>query len=355
MFRPELSIVVAVDGLSTKIDDFFSSLFSQTMFPASWEIIVVHSGVASGEADIASRWHTENPQVVRIVHEGAISVADARNAGLRAAKGKWVTFPNPQDLFDRDYFRHMLTAARQSSTATCVLSHLRTYRDDTGDVEDSHLLRHAFPGDSDTPITRSDPGDYIIGSLGQAWIRRRAIPKNQIRRDLQGFSSLRDAEFVYRVLAASRRPITTVAPRAIYLCRLSTSGSGAADLPGAREGALLEQRMERHLTFLNWVEAQKGSAPPFIQRWTLYLVVDLLQRHMLPRGGAQDIFIDRSDSLHAALQGVFGHIDVSVIDTFSFPGFFDEHRVGLLWAYKGIRKTPTRVYLRQLDEGDGLA
>jgi glycosyltransferase involved in cell wall biosynthesis len=73
------------------------------------EVIVVDDGSSDGTpARLAAM---EEPRLRVLTHERSQGVAQARNAGIRAAKGEWVAFLDDDDLWSPDKLRLQIEAA----------------------------------------------------------------------------------------------------------------------------------------------------------------------------------------------------------------------------------------------------
>ena len=97
------SLVVPCHNVERYLDDFFHSLFSQSVDPACLEIIMVDDGSTDRTARRIADWQSRFPERIRYVSQHNQRQAAARNTGLAYATGDWVSFPDPDDFFSTNY------------------------------------------------------------------------------------------------------------------------------------------------------------------------------------------------------------------------------------------------------------
>ena len=97
--KPEISLIIpaynAQDYIARSIDSALASDF------ANLEIVIVNDGSTDGTQKIID-WYKKNyPNIVSIEKENG-GVADTRNVGIKAAKGKYIAFMDNDDLIRPD-------------------------------------------------------------------------------------------------------------------------------------------------------------------------------------------------------------------------------------------------------------
>ncbi len=71
--------------------------------PFAWELIVVDNGSTDGTATVLRNFDSENRFGLKIIHEARPGLANARNAGWRAARGEFVAFTDDDCYPARDW------------------------------------------------------------------------------------------------------------------------------------------------------------------------------------------------------------------------------------------------------------
>lgn len=144
-----VSVVIPVFNGADTLGLTLTSLAGQTLSRDRYEIIVVDDGSTDGSADIA-RAHG----VKTIVQRNAGAPA-ARNAGVRAATGKWVAFTDCDCVPSRGWLAALLSAAEAAPQSLGAAGKTTGYRSETaaarfvdlmGGLDAQRYLQHpAFP------------------------------------------------------------------------------------------------------------------------------------------------------------------------------------------------------------------
>ena len=92
---PVASIIVPAFNAAQTLPETMASLLSQSF--RDYEIIIVNDGSADDTLDVANAFATD-PRV-RIVSQSNRGLAGARNAGIAAARGKYIGFCDADDLW----------------------------------------------------------------------------------------------------------------------------------------------------------------------------------------------------------------------------------------------------------------
>ena len=72
--------------------------------PTRIQVIAVDDGSTDGSPAILEAWARRRPTLVTVLHQPNGGQGSARNLGLAEATGDWVTFTDPDDMLDPDYF-----------------------------------------------------------------------------------------------------------------------------------------------------------------------------------------------------------------------------------------------------------
>lgn len=105
---PLLSIITPMYNAGSMFDEFMQSLLAQSL--TSLEIIIVDDGSndGSGErADVYAQQHSN----ITVIHQENGGVSRARNTGLAIARGKYVTFPDADDLVKCNMYQTLVEMA----------------------------------------------------------------------------------------------------------------------------------------------------------------------------------------------------------------------------------------------------
>ena len=107
---PTLSVIIPAHNAEPFIAETLLSLRCQDLSPEELEIVVVNDGSADATAEIAGDACRSVKHFQLIANEQPSGVSAARNTGLRAAAGDYVTFLDADDWFANGHLRVLLDA-----------------------------------------------------------------------------------------------------------------------------------------------------------------------------------------------------------------------------------------------------
>lgn len=138
-----LSVIIPVYNAGDYIIKCLNTVISQNI--DRMEIIVVNDGSTDATLDILRQYVAgySNIKIISIVKKG---VAHARNVGLRAAKGRYVTFVDADDYIEADMYQTMLSVLEQYN-ADIVECSCRKVKPNGGIIDEKHLQPGILEGD----------------------------------------------------------------------------------------------------------------------------------------------------------------------------------------------------------------
>jgi glycosyltransferase involved in cell wall biosynthesis len=115
---PMLSVVVAVYDTAAYLRECLDSLFAQTF--CDLEIIIVDDGSTDESPAIVAEYAAAYPDRTTVITRANGGLSDARNAGIAAARGKYVGFVDGDDHVSVEMFDRMCRCARASDADVVV-------------------------------------------------------------------------------------------------------------------------------------------------------------------------------------------------------------------------------------------
>lgn len=103
---PVLSIVLPVHNVEAYLPDMLVSV--ERNADPDFEVIVVDDGSDDATPQVIEQFADRLPLLQVVRHEQAAGLADARNAGLDRARGRYVTFLDGDDWLAPDYLRRLV-------------------------------------------------------------------------------------------------------------------------------------------------------------------------------------------------------------------------------------------------------
>ena len=104
-----LSIVVNMYNTASFFPRCMETLLDQDISPESYEIILVDDGSTDNSLALAQEYVTKSTSdatmpTIRVEHHANKGLAGARNTGLKAAKGKYLCFVDPDDYIKKQKY-----------------------------------------------------------------------------------------------------------------------------------------------------------------------------------------------------------------------------------------------------------
>ncbi|MDE0588569.1 CDP-glycerol glycerophosphotransferase family protein [Halocynthiibacter sp. C4] len=354
--RQLLSMVVPCYNVSLYLDDFFESLFAQRGGLKNLEVICVNDGATDDTLEKLEYWASKRPDVIRIISQENGGLSAARNAGLAAAKGAWVSFPDPDDYLDETYILNIRKALGtfHRTPLLAVCAKLIYYLEDTDEVSDRHPLTWRFK----KPITHRNTSDmkkHIHLAANTVWLRRKDIEKHGITFDGHGWASFEDAHFINRLFMLENDKRVSFVANARYYYRKRQNGTSLVDTAKEKKSFWLSQMEDGYLDLIKKSRELHGNVPLFIQRTVLYEMMWRIHAELsAPKKLREVLSSSEYQRSKEIFKNIFDGIDVETISNFNLARCYEEHKVGLLSLFKRKSREKFRIYLKALNSRAGI-
>lgn len=180
----KFSVIVCTYNYAHLLPDTLRSIAAQSL--SDFELLVVDDGSTDNTEEVVARFRPQfrDCRYLKKTHAGA---ADARNVGIRAAKGSHIAFLDADDLWAPQYlqtFREAFTANPRASfalseglmfwsemgliTGTALIGKIPPLRGPVGSARDLFLLLHALSpsGMVFSKELYNQVGPFDLGSFG---------------------------------------------------------------------------------------------------------------------------------------------------------------------------------------------
>lgn len=114
-----ISIIVPVYNVKDYIERCVASLLNQTK--SEFEIILVDDGSTDGSGAICDKLQKTDSRI-QVIHQQNRGLSGARNQGLKAAMGEWITYIDSDDWVDARYLEVLYQNAVQHQAEISVCS-----------------------------------------------------------------------------------------------------------------------------------------------------------------------------------------------------------------------------------------
>jgi len=173
MNKPLVSIVMPCYQNGQTLARTVRSIQSQSF--ADWELIAVDDGSKDDTLAVLTRLAATEPRM-RVIHQENGGVSAARNAGMDAAKGQWISFVDADDHLLEHALTHLLSMADDETDIICGAYEMH-FRDEGGRIE-----KHACAaGDLQTVLESLVRGDSALNSMCARLYRTQLLRDNAVR------------------------------------------------------------------------------------------------------------------------------------------------------------------------------
>ena len=152
----KVSIIVPVYNVEEYLDKCLNSLVNQTI--DNYEVIVVNDGTKDNSQEIIDKYVKEYPKIIKPYIKKNGGLSDARNYGLKYARGEYIGFVDSDDYVKEDMFEKMYNKATENNydivVCDCIVK----------DKDTEYILK------SNLNLSDNVVDNYIL-SYPMAWIR----------------------------------------------------------------------------------------------------------------------------------------------------------------------------------------
>lgn len=114
-----LTLVVPVFNKEQYLSRCMDALLAQTV--KDYEILLIDDGSTDGSGALCDCYAAAQPERIRCIHKLNGGLFAARNTGIEAARGEWITFPDPDDWVEPEYVQTFLElCSRYPSDLVCT-------------------------------------------------------------------------------------------------------------------------------------------------------------------------------------------------------------------------------------------
>lgn len=339
------SIVSACYNVEKYLDDYFNSIKKQTLsFKNNIYCIMVDDGSTDGTANIIKKWQSRYPKNIRYIYKENGGQASARNLGMQYVDTPWVTFADPDDFFDPQYFSCIDDFLCKNKSICMVGAHMIFYREWVKIFSDSHPLNFKFKNaEAIVPVVNLDKEIQL--SAATVIFKTEYIQKIGLEFDDRVKPNFEDAHFVARYLINYPSMNVAFLAKAKYYYRKRKDKTSTLDKSWRDKKKFFDVFKYGKIDIL-----KKYNAYKFIQNTCLYDIMWHIR--YLINSPEKVIFLtdkEKNDYFNLLVE-CFSYIDEETILKFSLAGCWFYHKLGILNCFKQIRQTCSQiVYIEDFD------
>ncbi|HFF9664630.1 TPA: CDP-glycerol:glycerophosphate glycerophosphotransferase [Campylobacter coli] len=343
----QYAIISAVYNVEKYLDDYFKSIINQRLdFKKNIFMILVDDGSTDNSAQIIKKYQKKYPKNIVYLYKENGGQASARNLGLKYMqennyKTPWVTFTDPDDFLDRNYFYEVdkFLATHQDDDICMIGCNVIFYYEKQKLYKDNHPLNFKFKN-----------GEIVYNNfeLKNNVHMHAASSVFNIIYLVQEFDeklkpNFEDAKFVNEYLLENIDLKSAFLPKAKYFYRKREDGTSTLDNSYTKEYFLTTIDIGT-LSLLECFYFNRN-----IQNVCLYHII--WQIKDLINSPEKLSFMSENEKQRylELLDQNFSYIDTETILDFNLAGCWFFHKVGILNCFK-IEKPPFQIaYIEDYD------
>lgn len=183
-----ISIIVPVYNVENFLDKCVESIVNQTY--KNLEIILVDDSSPDNCPKMCDEWAQKDSRI-KVIHKENGGVADARNAGIKIAKGDYIAFVDSDDYIESGAYEFMINCAVKDDSDILVCSY---FADDSDYENTDSDVREISQLDA---LSKIACGDYKYGVLWNK-LYKKSVAENVIMPDFACCEDLVYNYFVFK-------------------------------------------------------------------------------------------------------------------------------------------------------------
>ena len=349
--RPTFSIVSAVYDVQPYLDEFIESIEAQGADPGAIEIIAVDDGSADGSLGILEAWAARATIPVTVVHQENAGQAAARNAGLRIARGEWVTFTDPDDKLGVGFLDAIRRFVDANPDVEVVGTMPVLFNEQRGPIRPVHPRTAQFRPSRRIADLEREPNAFP-GSATLCAFRLDSVRAQGLEFDVDLRPGFEDQHFTARFLLDLERPQAgLVRARYFYRRRLATDSTTQRIFSDPRRYTTMLER--GYLDLLRRARGADGAIPEWVKQVVIYDLSALFREHdrVATRVALPD---DLAPRFHELVAEILDAVEPEVVYRHTASRLSPALADTLAHGYRGARWVPERSALTRVDAVMGL-
>lgn len=347
----QYTIISAVYNVNQYLDDYFNSLVKQRLdFKKHIQLILVDDGSIDNSAEIIKSWQKKYPNNITYIYKENGGQASARNLGLKYAKNPWITFIDPDDMVNKDYFyevdKFLFTNATKS--ISFIACNLIFYYEDKLCFSDTHPQKYKFENDSIYDCKNLKKSFQL--SASSSFFLTDSILKNNVTFDNKVKPNYEDGHFIAMYLMHQDKEKAAFLKNPTYYYRKRSDSSSTLDRSWEDERRYSDVFTFGYIDVLKKYKAIYNSIPIHIQRSILYDMIWYLKKLINNNDTVSFLSEEKKSNLFHLIKDTFQYIDNKTINEFELAGCWFYHKIGILSCFKNSPPNYNISYIIDYDQ-----
>ncbi|RTJ70572.1 CDP-glycerol glycerophosphotransferase family protein [Campylobacter jejuni] len=351
----QYTIISAVYNVEKYLDDYFDSIINQRLdFKKNIFMILVDDGSTDNSANIIKKYQKKYPKNIVYLYKENGGQASARNLGLKYMqennyKTPWVTFTDPDDFLDRNYFYEVdkFLSTHQDDDICMIVPNLILFYDGTKEKKQHPLSKTRKFNQELVEINNMlDFRDVIVSIGGVIFNRKKIGIKNRFQTNIK--PCFEDSFFINQILLENIFSNIHYSDKISYFYRKRSDGTSTIDNLKNSFEYYFNVPYYGTLKLARYSIIKTGIVMRFIQFVNLYFFTH--QILPLVNNSDQFQFGDFGTKYLELLSRNFKYIDKKTIITGGVGINFFYQKIGLIGFLKKEQIDFNIVYIDKFDE-----
>ena len=224
--------------------------------------------------------------------------ASARNIGIDLVTTDWVTFIDPDDFIDLDYFYILNSILEHDDAVNMIVANIQLFVEEYNEIRNGHPLRSRF-NKPETKLSAMDMKNYINLSAAASIFKTSIIREKNLYFSENVKPTFEDGKFIAEYLLNNNGYVLFTEKPVYLLYRKRNDKSSTVDRSWQDKRKYKDILENGYLATLNLYKEELGHVPNHIQRtvlydisWYLRLLVDNPEKTLFLSLKEKNIFHD---------------------------------------------------------------
>ena len=222
----KLSFILPCYNVERYIADCLDSIYAQDLPEDEYEVICVNDCSTDGTRELIVHFAEQHSNLTLIDHQENLTAGGARNTGIKAAKGEYIWFVDPDDMIKSEMVSEVYEAAHEAQLDILMFNFDAVYENRAFMTSVKHFKDSEVMTGQDFVVTFF-PGRF--SKLCIVW--RCSFRTDFLKKSLLSFPQMRKAEdviFVWKAMLSSLRVKSL--DEIAYVYRINPYSVGGAKL-----------------------------------------------------------------------------------------------------------------------------
>ncbi|EPU1614670.1 CDP-glycerol:glycerophosphate glycerophosphotransferase [Campylobacter coli] len=348
----QYTIISAVYNVEKYLDDYFKSIINQRLdFERNIFMILVDDGSTDNSAQIIKKYQEKYPKNIVYLYKKNGGQASARNLGLKYMqenhyKTFWVTFTDPDDFLDRNYFYEVdkFLASHKDDNICMIGCNIIFYHEKKKFYKDDHSLNFKFK--NGVQIRENyNLDDFIQLSAASCFMNSKYF--NELEFDEKLKPNFEDAKFINEHLLKNINLKSAFLPKARYFYRKRAEGNSTLDDKDKIKDYYI---VVPNLGYLKLFKDIKKTVPSFVQNVVLYDIFWQIKTLIFNPEKLAILNNKEKDLFKELLFKNFNFIDSCNIKNFNLNAFDFFYKKGILNYFKNKDLSENIAFIESIDD-----